>query len=154
MSASTPGWYADPGGCWDERWWDGSVWANEVRTGKFESAEPYVPQPVSPDRSQVVWSGRSNVAKLGAEFYRLDWDAVCILDRRGAAKESIPIWGIRSIDVRTSAAQHVRGIGDVALSIGYPGYFGPSSFVLRGVNEPHLVKATIRRQIGLWNAFR
>lgn len=153
MGTPQPGWYPDPGGCWDDRWWDGQVWTNGVRTGQSQSEDPYPPLPVN-DRTHVIWSCPSHVAKLGEESYRLDWEAVQILDRRMTTKESIPIWGIRSIEVRISAAQHVRGIGDVVLAVGYSGYFGPSTFVLRGVDDPHSVKAAVRRQIGIWNLYR
>lgn len=35
-----PGWYADPAGRWQWRWWDGAAWSPAVRTGERAGQDP------------------------------------------------------------------------------------------------------------------
>jgi hypothetical protein len=48
MQPSVPGWYADPWGHADSRWWDGSVWTDQVATNGVAGAvrPTYQPAPV------------------------------------------------------------------------------------------------------------
>ena len=38
--ASAPGWYRDPTGSYEFRYWDGSRWTNQVSTGGTAGADP------------------------------------------------------------------------------------------------------------------
>ena len=40
MSALAEGWYADPLGRYERRFWDGSQWTAKVRTGETEQVDP------------------------------------------------------------------------------------------------------------------
>jgi hypothetical protein len=147
---TTPGWYPDPGGCWDLRWWDGRAWADDVQTGLHQAKDPYPPIPLAVDRSACIWLAVSRTASLGDERYLLTGDALHIY-RGDTPRGAIPIWGIANLDVRVNTGQHARGVGDVVVTVAYSGYYGPSTFVLRSVDDPHAAKAAIRRQIGMWS---
>ncbi len=154
MSNPNPGWYADPGGCWEERWWDGSAWCAAVRTGAYQCEDPYPPiPPTVTAANEVLASWSSGTVRLGTETYQLTWDSLLMYDG-SRLKEQLALWSINGIEVRRSASQHARGVGDVVLSIAYQGYFGPSTFALLGVPSPDEVKAAIRRQIGIWHYYQ
>ena len=40
MSALAPGWYPDPLGRFQERYWDGDEWTARVRTGDVQQVDP------------------------------------------------------------------------------------------------------------------
>lgn len=149
-----PGWYPDPGGCWEERWWDGRAWTVNVRTGQYQTQEPY-PGGTPPQPGTPVFDIPSRHPGPRPDRYLLCWDSVRI-HRRGSPEPSdvIPIWGIASIEVRTTIGAHALGLADVALEVRYAGYYGPTTFVLKAVDNAHWLKAMIRRQIGLWATHR
>ena len=59
--------------------------------------------------------------------------------------ESFPLWTISKAEARINAGQALRGVGDVALTIAYPGYGGRATQVLRGVPETDRAAAMISR---------
>jgi len=40
MSTPVPGWYADPAGTPQLRWWDGTQWTQQYRPADSEQASP------------------------------------------------------------------------------------------------------------------
>jgi hypothetical protein len=48
-TADGPGWYADPSGGYDHRYWDGSGWTEHVSRGGVASTAPVVPADWYPD---------------------------------------------------------------------------------------------------------
>lgn len=40
MSQVAPGWYPDPSGRWQVRWWNGSAWADQVASGGRQGTDP------------------------------------------------------------------------------------------------------------------
>ena len=66
-----------------------------------------------------------------------------------APMESFPLWTISKAEARINAGQALRGVGDVALTIVYPGYGGRATQVLRGVPETDRAAAMISRHARL-----
>lgn len=109
-----PGWYADPVGDYDLRWWDGTAWTEAVRTGPFQGTAALAEVPV-PEQEAVVW-------QRGLEVFTTHRAVL----REGRAQVDIPWWAVRGVEVRA---------GDVVLMIGYPGYTDKAERRLKAV--PH-----------------
>jgi hypothetical protein len=61
-TADGPGWYADPAGSFDHRYWDGRAWTEHVSRGGVASTAPVVPADWYPDPTGRFhwryWTGR------------------------------------------------------------------------------------------------
>jgi hypothetical protein len=40
VGAVAPGWYPDPSGRWQVRWWDGAAWSDHVAAGGRRASDP------------------------------------------------------------------------------------------------------------------
>lgn len=56
MSTPVPGWYADPAGTPQLRWWDGTQWTQQYRPANSEQASPNAQANAAP-ASQVAAQG-------------------------------------------------------------------------------------------------
>ena len=56
MSTPVPGWYADPAGTPQLRWWDGTQWTQQYRPADSEQASPNAQANAAP-ASQVAVQG-------------------------------------------------------------------------------------------------
>jgi hypothetical protein len=127
---SVPGWYADPAGDYEWRWWNGAEWSQSVATGKYTTTSP-LGSPL-PEAESTVWEhGR----------HRFTTHAVHL----GKVNVTLPWWSITKVYVQVSAAQSVIATGDLVLVVGYPGYVGPSEYRIRGVSDLHQVHAMAYR---------
>ena len=145
-----PGWYPDPMGLWDERWWDGQVWNDAVRTGRHQDVEPLRTAEelirTAPDDG-VLWHGTRGVGMLGNEEYILTGVFLRQYSRLDRPPElEWPLWTIARADPRFSGGQTVLGVGDVELTVNYAGYQGRSTYVLKNVPDPIRAAALICRQ--------
>ena len=64
MSTPVPGWYADPAGTPQLRWWDGTQWTQQYRPADSEQASPNAQANAAP-ASQVAVQGAAT-AQVGA----------------------------------------------------------------------------------------
>jgi hypothetical protein len=127
-----PGWYEDPSGDYEYRYWDGRQWTDAVAYRGHQMADPLV-DPVMPQHEQVLWQdGRSALTTHRA------W----VPDRlHGGRVREIGLWSVAGVDVTVNAGQGIAGTGRVVLTVAYPGYTGRSDWVFRGVARPHEVAA-------------
>jgi hypothetical protein len=138
------GWYPDPLGLWDVRWWDGVAWNEAVRTSSFQDVDPLVPitdlVAATPsegivlqgttDRGDYVLTGR--VLRVYKDFSR-------------PPTEEWELWTIGRVEPRITGAQSLGHVGDVVLTIAYEGFAGRSTGVLKRVPEPERTAAWILR---------
>ncbi len=114
------GWYPDPSGDWQLRWWDGVLWTADVVTGTYRSQEPIGKVPV-PAVEQVLWDG---------EGHRLTTHRLWVHEPgTGRPPEELPLWTIASVDATASR---------VTMSVAYPGYGGRVTYVIRSTSAPLL----------------
>jgi hypothetical protein len=113
-----PGWYPDPVGDHELRWWDGEAWTETVRTGDHQGTAPLRKVEV-PTAEQVLWS-------RGPEMITTHR----VLLREGRYPVELPWWMVRGVEARGN---------DVVLRIGYPGYTDKSERRIRGLpNAPEI----------------
>ena len=145
-----PGWYPDPMGLWDERWWNGNTWDEAVRTGTHQDTEPLraVEDLIrTPPDDGVIWQGTRGVDMIGHEEYVLTGVFLRMYSRLDRPPEAEwPLWTVARADPRFSAGQTMLGIGDVELTIHYAGYQGRTTQVLKNVPDPIRAAALICRQ--------
>ena len=114
------GWYPDPVGDHDLRWWDGSAWTETVRTGLAQTTAPLARQGV-PAEENVVWQrGRETFTTHRAVLFE------------GRQQVDVPWWAVRGAVVRGA---------DVVLTIGYPGYSDRAERRIKGVPDAPEVAA-------------
>lgn len=142
------GWYRDPTGVWDERWWHGAAWSDTVRIGDFLGSEP----PLAIDALVAQESERAALAftREGGGFHReryvVDQSHVHFFKGNSSrATRSVPLFGVAWATPRVRAGQSLRGTGDVELHISYPGYAGPTTLVFRNVSECSRAAALLTR---------
>ncbi len=147
-----PGWYPDPLGLWDGRWWDGGAWNDAVRTGRHQDSEPIVDlsellavQPVG----GLVWQGERGDPTHPGHYILTDSAMSFYRSVSDPPVETFPLWSIALAEARIKGGQGLRGVGDVALTIAYPGYSGKATFVLRSVPDPERIAALICRHARL-----
>lgn len=124
------GWYPDPVHDYEQRWWTGSEWSEHVSTGRFTTTSPVAT--TLPDDESIVW-------EHGAD--RFTTHAVHL----GKHDVTLPWWSIARVYIQISAAQSLVSTGDLVLVVAYPGYFGPSEYRIRGVNDPDRIHAMAYR---------
>lgn len=139
-----PGWYRDPSNLWEFRWWDGTVWSEQVATGAFRSIEAYPPvlQPPA-DPATLLWSASVTSEN---EPVRLDltwWTLNFLPERRMHEARAWPVGFIATVAVERAAPD---GSGDLRLTLRGPGYVGPNTFLFRHVAQAHHARAVILRQ--------
>ncbi|MGZ4437660.1 MAG: DUF2510 domain-containing protein [Nocardioidaceae bacterium] len=118
MPQPHPGWYADPLGDHDVRWWDGSAWTDTVRTGPFQGTASLTPVPV-PREETVLWHRGDELLTTHRAVLR-----------EGRRPVDVPWWAVRGVDVRGT---------DLVLLIGYPGYTDKTERRIKGLaNAPEL----------------
>lgn len=116
----TPGWYPDPSGDWELRWWDGILWSADVATGSFRGEEP-IGSVAMPAVEQLLWEG---------DGHRLTTDRVWVHEPgSGRPPEELPLWTIAHVEATTSR---------VTMSVAYPGYGGRVTYVIRSTAAPLL----------------
>ena len=64
MSTPVPGWYADPAGTPQLRWWDGTQWTQQYRPADSEQASPNAQANAAP-ASQVAVQGAATALLPG-----------------------------------------------------------------------------------------
>lgn len=67
-SQSPPGWYPDPGGSSQERWWDGSSWTEHLRGGAPAPAFAGAPPSTEGDRGIATLAHLSSLIALVIGF--------------------------------------------------------------------------------------
>ena len=102
----TPGWYPDPSGDWELRWWDGVLWSADVVTGSFRDQEP-IGAVAMPAVEQLVWEGDGHRSPTHRVWVREPG--------RGRLPEELPLWAIALVEATASR---------VTMSVAYPGYGG------------------------------
>ncbi len=65
MSTPVPGWYADPAGTPQLRWWDGTQWTQQYRPANSEQASPNAQANAAPASQVAVQGPASQVAVQG-----------------------------------------------------------------------------------------
>jgi len=129
-----PGWYPDPSGDYEQRWFDGTLWTADVVTGAFRGSDP-VPAHGAPlpEQEFVVWQSGADTLTT----HRL------VLGSTAPARppETFELWMVQAVQARRSGP-----VGDVEITIGYAGYGGRATWVLRNAPEPAYVAALVHRQ--------
>lgn len=143
------GWYPDPMGLWDARWWDGVAWHDAVTIGRHQDEEPMrgLDALVATGPGDgLVWQGHRSGDPSHTALYVLTGRALRVYKKtdRPPVDEWL-LWKVQAAEPRIKAGQSVRGVGDVTLTIAYAGFAGRSTEVLRGVSEPDRVAALITR---------
>lgn len=129
---AVPGWYPDPTGDYEQRWYDGAAWTDRVATGSFVTDDPVAPVTPLPPEEAVLWHSGADMLTT----HRL----IVASTSPGRPPEQFEAWMVAGARARHS------GVGDVEVTIAYPGYDGRATWVLRGVAEPPAVAALVRKQ--------
>lgn len=135
QQAAAPGWYPDPCGDYEQRWWDGARWTDEVATGLFrgQDAMPAPGEPLLPATESTFWQ---------TDGWALSTHRVWIREHRNQPPTEFAVWMVRAAQVRS----HVGDVADVGVTIAFPGYGGKATWVLRSVAQAPVVAATLLRQ--------
>ena len=130
------GWYPDPSGDYEYRYWTGHEWTESV--GSFGQAftDPLV-EPLLPGHEQALWSHGANHLTT----YRV------LVDDGSRRPTELALWMVTQVEVTINAGQHLLGTGRIALRIDYPGYTGRSHAVMKGIPQAHNVGALIRKWV-------
>ncbi len=131
-----PGWYPDPTGDYELRYWDGSAWTDRAVSFGAEFLDPPAP-PGLPEVEVELWRGGPNVLTTHRAWIE---DGFV----RGRVRE-VALWMVRDVEVMAKPGQALRGTGRVSFHIAYPGYAGRSHLVMKGVGAPHEVAALGRK---------
>jgi hypothetical protein len=135
-----PGWFPDPTGLWELRWWNGTEWTPAVATGNHQDTDPVPPPDAAygalPEGTpDTLWTGE-NKSGFNTTRYWLTPHELVIDGGPNAGR--LPLWSIHRVDVRAP-----QPVADVELTIAYEGYGGRTTYVLRQVPDAHRVKALI-----------
>jgi len=130
-----PGWYPDPSGDYEQRWWDGTRWTDDVVTGPFRGSVPLPApgEPLLPGVETLVWQN---------EWGTLTSHRLWVVEHRGQQATEFALWMVRGAQVRSA----VGGLADIGVTIAYPGYGGRATWVLRAVADAPAVAAALLRQ--------
>src|SRR3954454_6778952 len=131
MAASTPaGWYDNPSGEGNLRYWDGSHWTDHYhekgapapglqRATTDVPATTQVPDDVGERDPDVVWAARGKpLTGIGAGRYKLT--RFYLFFEKGTLRtnaQQVPVASLSDIDVRQSMSQKARGVGDIVVHI-------------------------------------
>ena len=133
---SVAGWYPDPVGDYEVRWWDGVAWTPSVanRGVAFEDPDLTVDLPAG---EQVLWEG---------DRAKLTTHRVWLPDPLYSSTISeLPLWCVADAIVTRESGAKVEGTGRVAVEVAYQGYTGPRTWTIQRVREPHVLAAVIRK---------
>jgi hypothetical protein len=143
------GWYPDPLGLWDVRWWDGVAWSDSVRTGPHQDVDPvaFIEDLVAATPADgVIWQSHRTNDMVNTEQFVLTGRALRVYkDLARPPTQEWELWTIGRVEPRITAGQSLIGVGDVVLTIAYAGFAGRSTGVLRRVPEPAHSAAWILR---------
>src|SRR3954451_5856835 len=140
--SAAAGWYDNPSGEGNLRYWDGERWADHFHDKMAESsglqqsetaaspasAAPATPTPpsavpASGDRGEwdpdVVWAATGKpLSGIGAGRYKLT--KFYLFFEKGTLRtnaQQVPVASLTDIDVRQSMSQKARGVGDIVVHI-------------------------------------
>jgi len=132
MAESTPaGWYANPSGQGDLRYWDGGTWTDHYRE-RPQTSHSHLPQATAVASStssgstyegewdpDVVWAARGKpLTGIGAGRYKLT--KFYLFFEKGTLRtnaQQVPVASLTDIDVRQSMSQKARGVGNIVVHI-------------------------------------
>ena len=147
--AVAAGWYPDPVGLWDFRWWDGVQWHEAVRTGVHQDTDPVVPigeLVAAAPADGVVWQSKRSAEVVHTEHYVLTGRSLRMYKNLSRPPtQEWELWTIGRAEPRITGGQSLLGVGDVVLTIAYEGFAGRSTEVLKRVQEPARSAAWILR---------
>ena len=127
-----PGWYPDPAGDYEQRWYDGAAWTDRVVTGSFVTDDPMTDAGPLPAEEAVLWHSGGDMLTT----HRL----ILASTAPNRPPEQFEVWMVAG-----ARARH-GGVGDVEVTIAYPGYGGRATWVLRSVADPPAVAALVHKQ--------
>jgi uncharacterized protein YxjI len=87
MTAPQPGWYADPSGTSEHRWWDGAAWTGAVRDAGRESTSP-LPTGAPPAPGGTVFTEPVLVVNQKTKLIELT-NEYSVYDQHGAQIASV-----------------------------------------------------------------
>lgn len=142
--STAPGWYPDPSGLWEVRWFDGASWSDQVSTGGVQSSEPYPPSTQPPaDLTSVLWSATATSEREPVQL-NLTWRSLDVIpSRRPQETRRLPLWFVSALGTEGLGGD---GSGNLRIQVKGAGYVGPSTFVIRGIPQVAWVRAIILRQ--------
>ena len=132
MNTMPAGWYPDPSGDWQVRYWDGSVWTQHVQTGQFQAVDVLEP-PTLPEVESLLWQS--------GEEHLTTHRAVLRDTFAGSKLVTVMLWTVARVEVRPTHELPAPGTGEVALVVAYRGYGGRTHWILKNVPDPHRVGA-------------
>jgi hypothetical protein len=130
MAASAPpGWYENPSGEGNLRYWDGSTWTDHYhdKHATGSSVEPLTAAPSSLEKAEdrgewdpdEVWAATGKpLTGIGAGRYKLT--KFYLFFEKGMLRtnaQQVPVAALLDIDVRQSMSQKARGVGDIVVHI-------------------------------------
>jgi hypothetical protein len=130
MAASAPpGWYENPSGEGNLRYWDGSTWTDHYhdKQATGSSVEPMAATPTSLAKAgdqgewdpDEVWAATGKpLTGIGAGRYKLT--RFYLFFEKGMLRtnaQQVPVAALLDIDVRQSMSQKARGVGDIVVHI-------------------------------------
>lgn len=131
-----PGWYPDPTGDYEVRWWDGQQWTARV-SNAGATFDDTMTAPTVPPTEQLLWEHGP---------WRLTTHRLWFPDPSNRSRQTeIPLWSVVSATFDMDSGQDLRGTGRVAAEVAYPGYVGPRHYAARKVPDAPLVAALIRK---------
>ena len=144
-SVSTHGWYPDPSGYWEYRWWDGSSWSADVATGLYQHAEPLPTiAPTPGDPRAAIFDVSGTYEREPARFVLSWYHVTFVPTRRVHETRHLPLGMVAAAKVANASSADAAGT--VRLEIRGAGYVGPGVIELKGVPGAHWVRALILRQ--------
>ena len=129
------GWYPDPTGDWEQRFWDGAVWTEHVHTGPFGTQAP-VGEPTLPGQEQLVWTDGRHTLTTHRFLIREQ--------SRTAEPVQILLWTVVDVSVRGGWGGAATAQGTVVVAVDFPGYTDRRHWTAPRVLDIHRVAAYVR----------
>ena len=131
------GWYPDPHGDHEHRYWDGQRWTEHVASFGVTLRDPS-DGPLLPAVEQRVWDHGAHVLST----HRI-WIDDAPGKRRGHP-EPIALWAVQDVEVRPAKAA-TPDSGRITCTVVAPDYAGPRRRVLDRIPQAAVTAAWIRR---------